>query len=166
MAMIDTGIKIEVATAAGATAPVTAWRKLNDIISMPAMIQPSSKIAVDFIGDEYTSEILGKKSITGLDFVLAFDGSDTGSQFKFLCDADDNNTQHWFRVTYPDGTKFELLANFEVTMNPPTASAVVEFTLSVTPVRNSVFTELINVLYKNDTDPLNATVEDADGQGE
>ena len=62
MPMIDIGIEISIATASGTTVPVAAWTKLNDVVSMPALIQPSSKIATDFIGDDFVSEMLGKKS--------------------------------------------------------------------------------------------------------
>lgn len=161
--MIDVGIKIEIATAAGETAPVTGWRELKNCTVMPALLQPSSKIGVDYIGDAYTSEILGKKAITGLDFTFAFDGSKgatTGvnpkpaDQFRFLCDIDDNNERHFLRVTYPDGTKFELLVECEVTTPAPAPSAEILYTLSVTPCRTSVFDELIEVVYSDETDPL------------
>ena len=163
--MIDVGIKIEIATAAGETAPVAGWRQLKNCTLMPALLQPSSKIPTDYIGDEYTSEILGKKAITGLDFTFAFDGSKgavssptprPADQFRFLCDIDDNGEKHFLRVTYPDGTKFELLVECEVTTPAPAPSAEITYTLSVTPCRTSVFNELIEVVYSDETDPLEA----------
>lgn len=161
--MIDIGIKIEMAVASGETAPVASWRELKNCTVMPALLQPSAKIATDYIGDEYTSEILGKKAITGLDFTFAFDGSKgavtsptakPADQFRFLCDIDDDNERHFLRVTYPDGTKFEMLVECEVTTPAPAPSAEILYTLSVTPCRTSVFDELIEVVYSDGTDPL------------
>lgn len=156
MAMIDIGLKIEIAKAAGKTAPVPEWIQLKDCTAMPALIQPSSKITTDFIGDEFTGEMLGKRAITGLDFTFAYDGGKTGSQFRVLSDMDDNNEQRWLRVTYPDGTKFEILVEAEVTLVPPTPSGEIDYTLSVTPVRNDIG-ELIIVVYPDETDPLAKT---------
>nr|DAH56651.1 MAG TPA: tail tube protein [Caudoviricetes sp.] len=154
MPMIDVGIKIEMSTAAGEVKPVAAWRELKNCTAMPALIQPSSKIATDFIGDQYTGEMLGKRAITGLDFTFAFDGSAEGSQFRFLSDADDNNEKHFLRVTYPDGTKFELLVECEVTLVAPAPSAEIDYTLSVTPVRTDKLSDLIEIIYVGETDPL------------
>ena len=114
MPMIDIGIKVFVAKDAGSAVPVTEWKRIENIVSMPAMIQPSSKIATDFIGDEFTSEILGKRALTGLDFVIAYDTGDTDGTYRFLADASDNNEQRWLRVEYPDGTLFEMLVETEV----------------------------------------------------
>lgn len=153
MAMIDVGMKIEIATAAGTTAPVSAWTELRDCTAMPALIQPSTKITTDFIGDEFTGEILGKRAVTGLDFTFAYDGGATGKQFRILSDMDDNNEKHWMKITYPDGTKFELLVECEVTLVPPTPSGEIDYTLSVTPVRHTLG-ELIMIIYPEGTDPL------------
>lgn len=154
--MIDVGIKIEIAAAAGTTAPVASWIQLKDCTTMPALIQPSTKIATDFIGDEFTGEMLGKRSVTGLDFVFAYDGGLSGSQFRTLSDIDDNNEQRWFRVTYPDGTKFEMLVECEVTLVAPTPSGEIDYTLSVTPCRNAIG-ELIIVVYPDEADALAVT---------
>lgn len=157
--MIDTGLKIAMSvnaiTSANETSPVAAsdWRQLKDCTAMPALIQPSAKIVTDFIGDEYTGEILGKRAITGLDFTFAFDTSKTGGQYRFLTDIDDNNERHWLRVEYPDGTKFQLLVESEVTLVAPTPSGEIDYTLSVTPCRNKVG-ELIIVTPVDGVDPL------------
>lgn len=153
MAMIDIGIEISIATASGTTVPVAAWTKLKDVVSMPALIQPSSKVATDFIGDDFTSEILGKRSITGLDFVIAFDTGATTGQFRILSDAADSNDPYWFRVEYPDGTKFEMLVELEVSLVAPVASGEIDYTLSVTPKRNTVG-DLILVTYPPTKSPL------------
>lgn len=153
MSMIDVGMKIEIAEAAGESTPVTSWRQLKDCSAMPALIQPSTKIATDYIGDEFTGEMLGKRAITGLDFTFAYDGGKTGTQYRFLSDADDNNEVHWMRITYPDGTKFELLVECEVTLVAPTPSGELDYTLSVTPHRNTIG-ELILVVFPDETDPL------------
>ena len=153
MSMIDVGLKIEIAEAAGTTTPVASWRQLKDCSAMPALIQPSTKIATDYIGDEFTGEMLGKRAITGLDFTFAYDGGASGTQYRFLSDADDNNEVHWMRITYPDGTKFELLVECEVTLVAPTPSGELDYTLSVTPHRNSIG-ELILVIFPDQNDPL------------
>lgn len=155
MPMIDIGIEISIATAPGATVPVAAWTKLKDVVSMPALIQPSSKIATDFIGDEFVSEMLGKRAITALDFVLAYDTGATGGQFKFLHEAADNDEQHWLRVEYPDGTLFEMLVELEVSLVAPVPSGEIDYTLSVTPVRNEVG-DLIIVTLAGGESPLDA----------
>lgn len=156
MAMIDVGMKIEIAKAPGTTAPVAQWLELKDCSAMPALIQPSTKITTDFIGDEFTGEMLGKRAVTGLDFTFAYDGGAEGKQFRTLSDMDDNNEQHWMRVTYPDGTKFELLVECEVTLVAPTPSGEIDYTLSVTPVRHALG-DLIIVVYPTETDPLAQT---------
>lgn len=156
MAMIDVGMKIEIAKASGTTAPVAQWVELKDCSAMPALIQPSTKITTDFIGDEFTGEMLGKRAVTGLDFTFAYDGGAEGKQFRTLSDMDDNNEQHWMRVTYPDGTKFELLVECEVTLVAPTPSGEIDYTLSVTPVRHALG-DLIMVIYPTETDPLAQT---------
>lgn len=156
MAMIDVGMKIEIAKASGTTAPVAEWVELKDCSAMPALIQPSTKITTDFIGDEFTGEMLGKRAVTGLDFTFAYDGGAEGKQFRILSDMDDNNEQHWMRVTYPDGTKFELLVECEVTLVAPTPSGEIDYTLSVTPVRHALG-DLIIVVYPTETDPLAQT---------
>lgn len=153
--MIDIGLKIQIAAAAGSTTPVASWITLKDCTAMPALIQPSTKIATDYIGDEFTGEMLGKRAVTGLDFTFAYDGGSQGNQFRILSDIDDNNEQRWLRVTYPDGTKFELLVECEVTLIAPTPSGELTYTLSVTPVRNTIG-ELILVIYPDDEDPLAA----------
>ena len=151
--MIDVGLKIQIAAVAGSTTPVESWITLKDCTAMPALIQPSTKIATDYIGDAFTGEILGKRAITGLDFTFAYDGGALGNQFRILSDIDDNNEQRWLRVTYPDGTKFELLVECEVTLIAPTPSGELNYTLSVTPIRNTVG-ELILVVYPDEVDPL------------
>lgn len=156
--MIDTGITIEIATAAGNTFPVVGWTKLTDCSAMPALIQPSAKIATDFIGDEFTGEMLGKRAIQGLDFTFAYDGGTTGKQFRMLSDADENNDDRWFRVTYPDGTKFILLVQCEVTLVPPVPSGQLEYTLAITPVRHTVPNEeLILIKFPDQDDPVSGT---------
>lgn len=156
MPMIDIGIKVSVATAAGKTTPVADWRRIDNIVSMPAMIQPSSKIATDFIGDEFTSEILGKRALTALDFVIAYDTGDEDGTYRFLADASDNDEQRWLRVEYPDGTKFEMLVETEVSLVAPVPSGELDFTLSVTPQRHEVG-DLIMVTYPDGTSPLDAS---------
>ena len=157
MSMIDVGLKIEIASApyTGTTTPIaeSGWIKLQDCLAMPALIQPSAKIATDYIGDEFTGEMLGKRAITGLDWTFAYDGGAEGKQFRVLSDMDDNNEKHWMRITYPDGTKFELVVECEVTLIPPTPSGEIDYTLSTTPVRNDIG-ELIIVVYPDETDPL------------
>lgn len=155
MAMIDIGIEVSVAVAAGSTAPVAAWRRINNIVAMPAMIQPSSKIATDFIGDEFTSEILGKRALTALDFVIAFDTGGNDGIYRFLADASDNDEERWLRVEYPDGTKFEMLVETEVSLVAPVPSGELDFTLSVTPKRNDLG-DLIIVSYPDEDSPLDA----------
>lgn len=157
MSMIDVGLKIEIASApfTGTTEPIQSdgWLKLKDCTAMPALIQPSSKIPTDFIGDEFTGEMLGKRAITGLDFTFAYDGGAATDQFRLLSDMDDNNEKHWMKVTYPDGTIFELLVECEVTLVPPTPSGEIDYTLSATPCRNDIG-ELIIVTYPDGVDPL------------
>lgn len=136
MPMIDIGIEIKIATASGTTVPVAAWTVLKDCVSMPSLIQPSAKIPTDFIGDNFISEIKGKRVLAGLDFVFAFDGSASGKQFAILSTAASN--KHWFKVKYPDGTTFDMLANFEVSLVAPTPSGQLDYTLSVLPIRNAV----------------------------
>lgn len=153
MAMIDVGLKIEIATNSGSAVPVLDWTQLKDCTAMPSLIQPSAKIATDFIGDEFTGEMLGKRAVTGLDFTFAYDGGSEAKQFRLLSDMDDNNEQHWLKITYPDGTKFELLVECEVTLVAPSPSGEIDYTLSVTPVRQNVG-ELILVVYPEDVDPI------------
>lgn len=157
MAMIDIGIEISIATAAGATAPVAAWTKLNDCTTMPALIQPSAKIATDFIGDEFTSEILGKRALTALDFVFAYDSGASSGQFRLLADAADTDgpTGRWMRVEYPDGTLFEMLVRMEVSLVAPVPSGELDYTLSVTPIRNDKG-DLIIITFPEGTSPLGA----------
>lgn len=152
--MIDTGIVIEMAVAAGETAPVAAWKKLKNCAAMPALIQPSTKIPTDYIGEEFTGEMLGKRAITGLTFTFAFDGTKQDSQFRFLMDADKNNTRHFLRVTYPEGTKFLLFVDVEVTLVPPTPSGEIDYTLAVTPVRTTKLEDLVQIVYDGEADPL------------
>lgn len=156
MPMIDIGIVIEMSTTAAASTEVkpAAWTKLKDCTAMPALIQPSGKIATDFIGDAYTGEMLGKKALTGLNFTFAFDSSAEGSQYRFLADIDDSNESHYLRVTYPDGTQFEMLVECEVSLVAPTPSGEIDYTLSVIPKRSTLLTDLIEVVYVGGTDPL------------
>lgn len=154
MPMIDIGIEISIATQAGPDVPVYGWTKLNNCVSMPALIQPSSKIATDFIGDEFTSEILGKRALTALDFVFAYDTGADGGQFRFLADAADDDVEgRWLRVKYPDGTLFEMLVRLEVSLVAPAPSAELDYTLSVTPIRNPIG-DLIIITYPDGTSPL------------
>lgn len=172
MAMIDVGIELEISTEIDSTTgkPI-AWRLLKDCSAMPALIQPSAKVATNFIGDEFTGEMLGKRAIVGLDFTFAYDGGKTGSQFRLLSDFDDNNIRQFLRVTYPSaqgearGTIFELFVECEVTLVPPTPSGQLEYTLSVTPHRNSLLSDLIEVVYPEEEDPLEVTPP-AGGSGE
>ena len=156
MPMIDIGLKIEIATAAGDTKPVAAWTQLKDCTAMPALIQPSSKIATNFIGDKYTGEMLGKQAVAALDFTFAYDGGADTDQFRKLSDMADNDEKHWMRITYPDGTKFQLLAKFEVSLVAPMPSGEIDYTLSVVPVRNGIGDDdkLIIVTYVGGSDPL------------
>ncbi len=159
MPMIDTGITIEIANPPGATVPVLSWTTLADCSAMPALIQPSSKIPTDFIGDEFTGEMLGKRAIAGLDFTFAYDGGKTGQQYRTLSDIDENNQDTWFRVTYPDGTKFILLVQCETTHVAPTPSGILSYNLAVTPQRNAIG-DLIIVVYPDETDPTETVAED------
>jgi len=160
MPMIDVGMTIKYCTAAGTAKPTNNLVELKDCVSVPALMQPSSKIATDYIGDEYTSELLGKKSITGLDFTFAYDGTDSAKshQYKDLVAIDKNATQHWLIVTYPDGTKFEMLVEMEVSLVPVTPSTEIQYTLSVVPVKQLVTGspayELIHIVEVGGTDPL------------
>ena len=159
MPMIDIGLKIEISSAqSGTTLSTLTWTKLKDCTAVPALVQPSAKIATDFVGDEFTSEILGKKGITGLDFTFAYDGTGTNDQYKKLSDMDKAGTQHWLRVTYPDGTKFEMLVNVEVSLVAVSPSAELDYTMSVTPVKQTLTSsgniELIHVVEQSGTDPL------------
>lgn len=151
--MIDVGIKIEIANASGSTVPVAGWLTLTNCTAMPSLIQPSTKIPTDYIGEEFIGEMLGKRVITGLDFAFAYDGGTSTKQYRKLSDMDDNNEQRWFKVTYPDGTKFQLLVECEVTLVAPTPSGEIGYTLSITPVRQEVG-ELIIVVYPEEPDPL------------
>lgn len=160
MPMIDTGLKIEMSAAQSGSSIIQAlnWRQLTDCAAMPSIIQPSSKIATDFVGDEYTGEILGKKGLTGLDFTFAYDGTAEGNQYKYLADIDKAGTQHWLRVTYPDGTKFEMLVEVEVSLVAVTPSSELDYVMSVAPQRqkltNSSKFEMIHVVESGGTDPL------------
>lgn len=137
MPMIDIGIKISIASAGGTTAPVANWIVLENCVSMPALIQPSSKIAVDYIGDEYVTELLGKRAVSGLDFVFAYDGTASGKQFKVLRDASLSDTVgRWMRIEYPDGALFEMLVELEVSLIAPVPSGELDYTLSVVPLKN------------------------------
>lgn len=155
MPMIDIGIKIEVANTEGSSVPVSVWKQLNDCVAMPALIQPSSKIATDFIGDKYIGELLGKVAITALDFTFAFDTGDKDGQFRFLMDAASDADQRWIRITYPDETLFEFLAEFEVSLVAPTPSAELDYILSVVPVKQDIG-DLIIITFPNATSPLDA----------
>jgi hypothetical protein len=165
MPMIDVGIKIEIdetgsTTAADPTTPVTKWLQLKDCTALPALMQPSSKIATDFVGDKFTGEIAGKKGVTGLDFTFAYDGGDTTNQYKKMYDMDAADSKHWLRVTYPDGTKFELLVKVETSLVAVAPSAEIDYTVSFTAVRSSLQAfggDLIHVVFKSDTDPLVAS---------
>lgn len=167
MPMIDTGIVIEISTAGSATdsdpaAPVAAWTTLKDCTALPALIQPSSKIATDFIGDEYTGEMAGKKGVTGLDFTFAYDGGAATNQYRTLADMDAARTKHWLRVTYPDGTKFELLVKVEVSLVAVSPSAEVDYTASFIAQRPQLAAfggDLIKAVYPTQTDPLASTTQ-------
>ncbi len=135
MAMIDVGIKIELSGAAvdGGYSSVQTWTELKECESMPALIQPSSKIQTDFIGQGHIGEIAGKKVIAGLDFTFAYDGGAATKQYRKLADMDDAGTTHFLKVTYPDGTIFVLLVNVEVSLVAPTPSGLLTYVVSVTP---------------------------------
>lgn len=152
MAMIDIGIKIELAATAGATVPITTWRTLKDATAMPALIQPSSKISTDYIGDSFIGEILGKRQVTGLDFTFSYDGGAQNAQYRILADSADNTEKRWLRVTYPDGTKFILLIEGEVSLVAPAPSGELQYTWSVTPVKQNIG-DLIIVVYPEEVDP-------------
>lgn len=160
MPMIDIGIKIELSAAQSGSSIISQlnWRKLEDCKALPALVQPSPKIATDFVGDKYTGEILGKKAITGLDFTFAYDGTGTNDQYKHLTGIETANTQHWLRVTYPDGTKFEMLVKLEVSLVAVTPSAELDYVMSVMPIRQSLTAsgtpEIIHIVEQNGTDPL------------
>lgn len=155
MAMIDVGIKIELSSTDAPTKPVTSWIELKDCSAMPALIQPSSKIAVDFIGDKYSGELLGKQSITGLDFTFAYDGGSATDQFKKLSDIASSGKAKWMRVSYPDGTLFELAVKIEISLVAPSPSGLIEYTMSATPVRHDVG-DLIMITFAGGTSPLNS----------
>lgn len=154
MAMIDVGIKIELSGAAvsGGYSQAT-FTELQECQSMPALIQPSSKIQTDFIGQAHIGEIAGKKAVAGLDFTFAYDGGKTGKQYRTLSDYDDAGTTHFLRVTYPDGTAFILLVNVEVSLVAPTPSGLLTYVVSVTPnlfndtIDSDEDTKLIKVKY-------------------
>ena len=134
MAMIDVGIKIELSGAAVDGGYSTAtFTELKECAAMPALIQPSSKIPTDFVGQEHIGEILGKKSVAGLDFTFAYDGGATGKQYRTLAGYDDAGTTHFLRVSYPDGTKFVLLVSVEVSLVAVAPSGELDYTMSVTP---------------------------------
>ena len=158
--MIDIGMKISYCTTAGTAKPVSNLVQLKDCIAVPALIQPSTKIATDYIGDSYVGELLGKKGIIGLDFTFAYDGTDTDKshQYKDLAAIDAAGTQHWLVVEYPDGTKFEMLVEMEVSLVAVTPSTELNYTLSVVPVKQNVTAspdyELIHIVNVGDTDPL------------
>ena len=65
------------------------------------------------------------------------------------------NEQHWLRVEYPDGTLFEMLVELEVSLVAPVPSGEIDYTLSVTPVRNEEG-DLIIVTLSGGTSPLDA----------
>lgn len=155
MAMIDVGIKIELSEAAvsGGYSSVTTWTELQECESMPALIQPSSKISTDFIGQAHIGEIAGKKAVAGLDFTFAYDGGKTGKQYRTLADYDEAGNTHFLKVTYPDGTEFVLLVNVEVSLVAPTPSGLLTYVVSVTPnlfsdtIGGDTKTKLIKVNY-------------------
>jgi hypothetical protein len=148
MAMIDIGIEIAYAT--GATKPTNFaayTNKLDECMDMPALIQPSSKTAVDIIGKKYISEVNGKKNMSGLDFVFNYDGGQTGKQFRQLSDLDDDGTVIWFAVKYPDGTYFEMQCTIEVALTDVSGSALLQYNVSVIPQLNAENNEMIIINY-------------------
>ena len=162
MAMIDIGVTIEVSTQAATNEAPAAWTRLRDCTGIPQLMQPANKIATDFVGDEFTGEILGKRGITGLDFGFAFDGTKEGSQFRTLNDmSKDDDSLHWLRITMPDKTKIELLVHFEVSIGSITPSAEIDYTLSCVaknPAKefgdDALWDGLINIVYEDGEDPL------------
>ena len=159
MAMIDIGIKIEISPAAvsGGYSSVSSWLELKECSTMPALVSPSSKIQADFVGEKHITEILGKKTVTGLDFTFAYDGGKTGKQYRTLADYDDANTTHFVKVTYPDGTLFVMLVDLEVSLVAPTPSGILSYNVSVAPklfsdsIGGNTATEYIKVDYTNAT---------------
>lgn len=143
MSMIDVGIEISISAAAvsGGYNSVSTWTQLKECVAMPALIQPSSKISTDYIGQEYIGSIPGKKIVAGLDFTFAYDGGASGKQYRTLADFDDAGTTHFVKVKYPDGTLFVLLAKVEVSLVAPTPSGELDYVVSLTP---NLFTDTIN----------------------
>lgn len=161
MAMIDTGIIIQIGTAGVTTGdpatPVAAWTKLKDCLNMPALIQPGAKISTDYVGEEYITDIAGKKSLSGLDFTFAYDGTNAGDQFKALKDMSAAGTKHWLRVAYPDGTKFEMAVKVDVSLVAVAPSSQLQYTASFSVQKNAVAAfadKPINIVEVGGTDPL------------
>lgn len=156
--MIDIGITIKLSKVDAPTVPVPAddWFNLENCTAMPALLQPSSKIATDFIGDKYTGELLGKQSITGLDFTFAYDdGKKEGAQFKHLNEVAASGKAKWLSITYPDGTKFELAVKIEVSLVAPTPSGIIEYVMSAVPVKHGIASrDLITIVWPSETSSL------------
>ena len=164
MAMIDIGVVIEISTQAATNTAPTAWTRLRECTGIPQLMQPAAKITTDFVGDEFTGEILGKRGITGLDFSFAFDGTGENNQFRILNDmSKDSDEFHWLRITMPEGTKIELLVQFEVSLGAIAPSAEVDYTMSCVaknPAKELTgdpkWDGLINIVNVGDEDPLAA----------
>ncbi len=154
--MIDIGITIKLSESDAPTVPVTKWANLENCTAMPALLQPSSKIATDFIGDKYTGELLGKQSVTGLDFTFAYDdGAKEGAQFKHLNEVAAAGKAKWLSITYPDGTNFELAVKIEVSLVAPTPSGIIEYVMSAVPVKHGIEArDLIAIVWPGETSNL------------
>lgn len=164
MAMIDIGVKIEISTQAATNTVPASWTVLRECTGIPQLMQPAAKISTDFVGDEFTGEILGKRGITGLDFGFAFDGTGQNKQFRTLNEMSRNTDDlYWLRITMPDETKIELLVQFEVSLGAIAPSAEVDYTMSCVaknPAKEltgeAKWDGLINIVYAGESDPLAA----------
>lgn len=162
MAMIDIGVILEVSTEKATDATPKSWTKLRECTGIPQLMQAAAKITTDFVGDEFTGEILGKRGITGLDFTFAFDGTGEDKQFRKLNEmSKDNESLYWLRITMPEGTKIELLVQFEISLGAIIPSQEVDYTMSCVaknPAKELAGTpkwdNLINIVYSGDVDPL------------
>lgn len=168
MSMIDIGVKIELAATAqspnSAFAKPTSWTVLRECTSIPALLQPPSRISTDYVGDGTIGELLGKKAATGLDFQFGYDGSSDGTTYGTLLENDIAGTMHYMRITLPDGLKMIMLVKLKVTINSITPSAELTYTLSVialdpekqniTGVPDALQDNLVTIVVAGDPDPF------------